>query len=208
MLRIKLFILSAVAAFAVSAVAAAGATAAEYFVEGKAVTTAVPFEGASGVSKLKTKLLGEELVITCKKDALSGDLEAAGASSGEIDFEECGAGNSKEPFSSCEVPTIKSKIVDQLITHEGTIEDEVKPATGETFVEIVLKNKGERTCLLKGSYPVKGTQTCKLPNGETSKVEHKIECRPTGSNLTFNDEPATYEGTEKIKLDSGKEFNV
>lgn len=208
MLRLKMLLVSLGAVLALGAVTATMATAAEFQVEGKAVTSSTPIEGSSGISKLKTTIAGTEVVITCHKDKLSGNIETAGLSSGELSSEECEVGTSKEQFTSCEVPTIKFKFDDLLVVGSSNqIEDEFKPASGGVFAEIAIKNVSGKTCVEKGTYPVEGTQTCALPNGETSKVEHEIECKTTGSNLTFKGNLATYEGVEKTRLTSGKAYD-
>jgi hypothetical protein len=165
-------------------------------------------KGTSGVSKLKSMLLGAEILITCKKDTFSGELEAKGATKGEVTFEECSASSSGSELTNCEVPNIKFKFTDQLVG--SPVEDEFKPAVaGKPFVEIVIKNKGAKICLEKGTFPVEGTQKCELPSGETFKTEHEIKCTPAGSSLKFNKtETATFESTDTVKLEAGGEWAV
>jgi hypothetical protein len=227
MSRIRLIVLSLAAVTAIGAVASASASAHAFLDcqkvaagtgkwtdskcsvagtgewETKEVASGTKAVGTSGVSKLKSKLLGAEILITCKKDAFKGELETAGASKGEVTFEECSASSSGSELTNCEVPNIKFKFTDQLV---GTpVEDEFKPAVaGKPFVEIVINNKGAKTCLEKGTFPVEGTQKCELPSGGTFLAEHEIKCTPTGSSLKFNKtEEATFESTEKVKLESG-----
>lgn len=210
MLRTRLFLVSALAVFAVGTANATMATAAEFVVEEENVTNTVAVAGTSGVSTLKGKLGGEEIVVTCKKDALKGELEKAGKAKGETTLEECSVGNKKgEELSACEVPNMKSKPTEQLTETAGVVEDEFKPAAGATvLVEVEIKSKSGKTCLEKGKFPVEGTQKCKLPSGETAKVEHEFECTPSGSHLTFDHETATFEGTDKVQLASGQKWNV
>jgi hypothetical protein len=172
-------------------------------------TALIIIEGTSGVSKLKGEILGAEALVTCNKDTFTGELEEGGASKGKVIFEECKVGNSKETFVNCEVPNIEFNFKDQLVGSAKPYEDEFKPASGELFVEIKIKNKGEKSCLQKGTFPVKGTQTCKLPGQETFSKEHEIKCETSGSKLEFNGKKgATYEGTDKVKSTSGVEWAV
>jgi hypothetical protein len=170
------------------------------------VANATKVEGTSGISKLKGELLSAEILITCKKDIFKGELETGGKSKGEVTFEECSAGNSKETFTACEVPTIKFKFIDELVLEENTetkekeIADEFKPASGTTFVTIVIKNKEGKSCTEKGEFPTKGTQICLLPQGTLFKVLHNIACEPRGSHLEFNSKAATFESTESVVL--------
>jgi hypothetical protein len=132
--------------------------------------------GKSGIAELKGELLGAEALVTCNKGTSTGELLENGASKGKLVYEECKIGNKKETFANCEVPNISVNVKDQLVGTEAEAEDEMKPASGEIFAEIVINNKGAKTCLEKGTFPVKGSQTCKLPSGESFKVEHEIEC--------------------------------
>ena len=173
------------------------------------VANGTKVEGTSGVSKLKSELLGAEILITCTKDVFKGELETKGASKGEVTFEGCSASSGGAELANCEVPNIKFKFLDQLVLEEvkaGEFEvaDEFKPAVAGPFVEIEIKNKGTKSCLQKGTFPVTGTQKCLLPEASIFKVLHKIDCKPVGSILEFNKKPATFESLEEVELSAPK----
>lgn len=160
--------------------------------------------GTGGVAKMTTTLLKAEIAITCKKAHFAGVLEKEGASAGEADFEECEAGNKTEPFRNCEVPNIKFKLKGLLF--DSPAEIEFKPETGSTFVDIVLKNKAEKNCVEKGTFPIEGTQTCSFTNAATFAIEHEIKCEPAGSHLTFGHETASFEQTRAIETVTGDDW--
>jgi hypothetical protein len=238
MSRVRLFLLSVVAIVAVGAFASTSALATTpvYLVCLEKTGSGTKFEerncskalgtgkfelvavaenlgvtGTLGVSVLTSTLLKAEIKITCKKGKFTGTIGANGASKGEVTYEECEAGNSKEKFASCKVPNIKFKFIDQLVEKSATeVEDEFKPETGSIFVEIVIENKGTEKCLEKGTFPVEGTQ-----NAETEKPSlgalllRNLTFKTSGSKLKFNKtETATYEGKASIDLNNDDSWGV
>lgn len=169
----------------------------------------VGFAGTGNVSELKTELLKAEILITCKKAIYAGELETGGTGKGEVTLEECSMGNSKETFANCEVPNIKFKLLGVLVENaKSEVEEEFKPASGTTFFDLIIKNKGEKACAEKGTFPVNGTQTCEFSNGKTFGVTHEIDCKPSGSHLTFDGEAATFEGSRSIGTASNDSWAV
>jgi len=166
--------------------------------------------GTSGISKLKGELAGAEILITCKKDKFTGEIGPKGLTKGEVTYEECEVGNSKEKFTNCEVPNIKFKFIDQLIENsKSEVEDEFKPEKGSIFVEIVIKNKGELVCAQKGTDKVEGTQNAEVEQPSTgAKLLRELTFKPSGSKLTFAGKPATYEGKVSIDLNNDDSWGV
>ncbi len=166
----------------------------EFFL--KEGTLPAKVEGTSTTAKLKAEVLGTKIVIVCKTDKLTGTVEKEAKSKGTLTLEGCEI----EGMATCKVPNIKAEVADLLV---GSLvsEDEFKPATGETFVEITIE-----VCAFKGKYKVAGTQTCKLPGGELPAVTHEVACTPTGSKLTLGGKAATFESTETVKLESKAEW--
>ena len=204
MKRIRIVGLCLTAVFMLG-VAVSSASAHGYKVVGGTLPEKV--EGTSTKSVLEGKVLGTAITIECKKDIFSGTIEAGGASKGEIKFTEC----TVPTAAKCKVTEpIEFSFNDLLVGPEPGVEDEFKGVKENAkkeiiFVEITLTGA---ECLLKGSYPVKGTQTCKLPGGETPGKEHTIECTPAGSKLKLGTEEAKFTSTEKVKLTSGKEWSA
>lgn len=226
--RVRHLLVALVAVFAFSAVAAASASAHTYVVcketgtekytehlcktkgeTGKwsfaELTAAEKVEGTSGVSKLESNLGGVRVIIECKKDKLTGEIEGGGKSKDTvITYEECSlfqvVKHVKEALTTCVVPNIKTKALkDLLIAGKGIgPEEEFEPETGTTFTEITIE-----TCALASKTAVTGKQICQLPEATVGKVEHEIECSPTGGELRLGKEAASYYGTATAKLVNG-----
>lgn len=196
MKRIRIVGLCLTALFMFASVAAASASAHEYSTTGEVT-------GSSGTSKLEGKVLGTTITIECKTDTFTGSIGSGGKSSGEVKFKEC----SVPTAPKCKVTEpIEFSFTDLLVGPEKGVKDEfIGTKTEERFVEITLTGS---ECTLKGTYPVKGTQTCELPGAETLAVEHTIECTPAGSKLKLGTEEAKFTSTEKVKLVSGKEWSA
>lgn len=163
-------------------------------------------EGMSGKSVLKSEVMGVKVFITCEEDTFTGELEAAGASKGEVTFTKCAVLNEKgKQISSCTVKQpIEFKFKDQLVGALGAVEDEFSPAVaGTPFVTITIEGS---PCALAGPYEVKGTQKCELPEAGVLKEKHEIVCTEAGSSLKLGVEKATFESTETVKLKSGKNW--
>lgn len=155
-------------------------------------------EGSSEASTLASTIAGLKIAVECKKDKFTATLEKEGKSKGEVTFEECKMVGSE--FATCEVPNIKFSFKDKLVAGP---EDEFEPTSGTTFVEIRIN-----TCALKGTYPAKGTQICKLPNAGQAKIVHEVECTPAGSSLTLGKEKAEFTSTERVHLVSEADWGA
>jgi hypothetical protein len=167
--------------------------------------------GTSGVSVLKGTLSSAEVIITCKKDKFTGEIGPKGLTKGEVVYEECSVGNSKETFTNCEVPNIIFKFIDQLVENaKGEVEDEFKPAeAGKPFVEIEIKNKGSKTCVEKSKEPVEGTQNAEVEQPSTgAKLLRELTFKPSGSHLKYAGNTATYEGKVSIDLNNDDSWGV
>ncbi len=165
--------------------------------ETKEVTTALKLEGTLGLSDLKSKIAGTAVTITCKKGKVSGTVETGGKSKATITYEEC----SIENEAACVVPNIKAKVTDKLIESGGVIEDEFNEEGAGPFTTIVIES-----CALKSSLEVKGSQICKLPEGEVFKVLHELACEESGSSLKLGKEEAKYKGTASMQLENKEAF--
>ncbi len=153
-------------------------------------------KGTGGESTLKGKIGAAETIITCAKSKITGTVEAAGAAKGEAVFEECGVGNSKEKFVNCEVPNIKVAFKSQLIEEGGELRDEFKGAeAGGKFTSIKINNKGEKSCIEKGSFEVNGTTAATLPRNDIYLLGHLFDFIATIGHLTFDGNAATFVGS-------------
>jgi hypothetical protein len=165
------------------------------------------FEGTSGVSKLESTLAGLRVLIECKKDKITGELESGGRTKNAvITYEECSLFEVtkyvKVALPKCKIPTIKTnKLNDYLIAGKGAgPEDEFEPAEGTTFAEITIEGEG---CALNSKTAVTGKQICQLPEAPVGQVEHEIECSPSGGSLKLGANAASYFGNALVKLTNG-----
>jgi hypothetical protein len=231
--RIRALLVSMLAVFAVSAVAAGSASAHAYIVCKEAgtekytehecktksetgkwswaeVAGAETFEttSESGPTLFESKLSGVRIIIECKKDEDTGIIEKEGKSKKEIiTYKECTIAqvvkHKKEILASCKVGTegtIKTvALKNTLITGKGIgPEVEFEPESGTTFAEIVITG-----CSLESTTKVTGKQICQLPEATVGKVKHEVVCSPSGGELKFGAEPASYYGTETVSLSNG-----
>jgi hypothetical protein len=213
--RIKLIMLGLVAILVTSAMVAgpASATTKNEFFEFPAktkVTTATEVVGTVGTAELQGEVASAKILIECTKNVLGkSEIEAKGESKGSIKYESCTLYELKEgekiKESNCTVEIPEFKFKDQLVegTGSGQVEDEFKPATGTTFVEI--KITGSLCSGLKGTFKVEGTIIVEIFLPFRGFPRIIIYFQPTGSKLTFNGKPAGFFNTTELTLKSGKE---
>ncbi|HEX7611118.1 MAG TPA: hypothetical protein VF380_10610 [Solirubrobacteraceae bacterium] len=211
MTRLRLLLISSLAALAVGAVASASASAAfkkEFFVEKAAVVTPVNVVGSSSTtSKLEAKLFGVKVKIECTSSTYTGTIAAAGASTGTISFSGCTVKAGAK--DKCKVvEPINAELNDQLVEVSKKLEDEFSPATGGVFAKIVIEAETGGTCSVAGIFEVTGTQTCELPNSTIEALEHEIVCKPVKT-LKLGGEEAKFTSTQTITTEAPhKEFSA
>ena len=223
MTRGKLVLLSLVAVLAASAVASASASAAfDAFIcqkvatgghwknaacsensgsgfETQEITTQTKIEGTGLTAILKSEIGTTKIYIDCQKTKATGTIEKDGKTTATIEYEECKLyeETTGKVVSNCEVPTITAKVLDKLEGSKGAIEDQFTPAEGEKFAQVKIEGA---SCVLKGTFEVKGSQKCKLPGAETFLESHELKCEESGSSLKFGTKEATYRGIVGIIL--------
>jgi hypothetical protein len=205
MRKTSAILLGLVALALAGAILAGPAAAAPHFViEGKEVTATEKTTGTGGVAVLKSKIGTSTLTITCKKSKTTGTIEAGGKTTIIITFEECSI--TTTPNSTClvSVTLVTVTIIDQLVDTGTTIVDVFTGVTvEELFIQITITN-----CALEGKFKVKGKQTASLPSQSTEATTHEVVASSGGSSLKFGTEVATFEGTQTIKLESGKKYSM
>lgn len=204
MTRIRLILLSMVAVLGLSAVVSATASAAvetRYFTEaGTELAASESIAGTVGTAELVTTIAGDKVAIVCAKNTLTNAVvETVGKSKGEIKYEECGElkqtkGGALTTVANCKITIPTFKFLDLLIAGPGgTVEDEFKPETGTTFVEIEINGTG-CNAVFKGKFKAEGTYDASIPKSEDGEVGHLLDFTSTGSKTTFGPakELATY----------------
>jgi hypothetical protein len=218
---LKLVLLSMVAVLGFSAVATVSASAAEpttrFSVEGVGeIKEALELTASIGTMQWNVRLFKAKVMIECTSNKLLSDsIEPEGKSKAEVAFESCtfySIHSIKESLAAnCRISEpIKFKVIDLLIAGKGgLIEDEIKPASGETLVEIAISNAPEKTCLEKGTFPLKGAYTASFGSeGEVLKKPHELVVTSTGSKLSFGGEPASFTYRTSVELKDLKSWLV
>jgi len=152
------------------------------------------------------------VIVQCATVTDTGELEAAGASKGEVKFTECEifqvVNRIKDPLTVCTVQPITFNFKDQLIAGKGIgNEDEFKPAAGGTlFVEIELTGA---LCPLPRLNKVEVTAaglgvTAYIIEPNVSEETHVVVFTGTGSqNLRFATNKASFYAVIIIKSKNG-----
>jgi hypothetical protein len=71
-----------------------------------------------------------------------------------------------------------------------------------------IEGKAGKTCLLAGEYVITGKQTCALPNSTVESLAHILECKTTGSKLTWAGKSMQMWTEEELQLSSGKTYSL
>jgi hypothetical protein len=195
--RIRLILMSLLAALAVAAVASASASAHRYVSnscttasgtgtkykteseclkgenpgsggwERVEIANGTKVTGTIGVSKLVGKITGVAITIECKKGKSTGDIGTGGSSHAVLTYEECKIVGTLG--EKCKVPTtLKTTKLKDLLTASGRVEDTFEPeTTGGNFIELVVSAVEGKTCTPAATYPVTGSQVCEVDSSDT-----------------------------------------
>lgn len=219
MSRMKWIMLSLVAVLGVSAVASVTASAAtknRFFVEKVELAGSDKIEGTVETAQLNSIVANLKMMIVCTENKLvanTGEIEALGASKGEIEYNKCKVYEIKEGvltlLTVCTVKEpIKFSFKDQLIEGPGgLVEDEFKPSSGTVFVKIEITGS---LCAFKGTLEPKGTYVASLGDeGERQLVEHELVFTSTGSKITLGTEKGAFTNrVSKVKVVGSKPWYV
>lgn len=182
MSRVRVTMLMLFAVFAVSATAAATASA-NWFVNGTELTTTAALSTTAKVDE-STKLLVpnlEDLTIECTSSILSGEAPLINGANGtgaakSLKFETC---NTTKPATGCALATKNETIKTSAVSARAFLAttapaDRVlfSPQAGKIFTEVAF-NEGN-TCALAGLQPVKGAVTIGAPTGQTEELAQAI----------------------------------
>jgi hypothetical protein len=210
MTKSRAALLGIVAALAVSAAAAATASAHEFLVEGSAVTSLVDGTFTSATSHLRYELSGAKVDIVSNVDSGSFSLSPSGVDAATISFtsnalyETNAAGEDTVRLSSCTVnegKPITFAVDSELAELSGELVDALEGAKPPLFVSFSIT--GAECALKKPSYEVTGSVDALLPEGEVNKALHILEFEPkTGGSqsLELFKKPATITSKESLVL--------
>jgi hypothetical protein len=215
MLKPRIILLGVLAAFALSAVAAATASAHEYIAEGKAITELLDGTSTSGKSILAGEILGTKVEIISTLSSGTFSIGPNGTSTFITNFtglsvEEINSKGELIALPKCTVASAQAKGLDQLLETSGKWLDSFTPPAGsKIFSE--FKITGSECALAKAAaYKVEGTANGILINPTVENLLGMIEFNPkeAGSqSLTFGGNPATFESTQSLVLNDGKKWS-
>jgi hypothetical protein len=220
---LKILGVAVMASLAISAFAAASASASHWTVggSGATLTEATNVEASlkpETSAKLVGTLLGQTFELTATTLSSSG-WEGTGSATiyqegllskakGRLSF----SGLTVDKPSGCTVtsPIVTKNLTAELIDHTGNEHAFVKffPEEGATFATIVVKG-----CAVAGSYPVKGTVYGEGNVWGTETAEQPLNFSPAinetlGGALTLGVNPATLTAEGINKLSSGAKFGA
>jgi hypothetical protein len=217
MARAHLALVGILAALALTAVAAATASAHEFLVNGSALTTLLHGAFTSTTSHLKAELLNKKIEIISTLDTGTFSIGPNGTSTYEISFtgntiDEIGSGGELIAEPNCVIKLITFHGTDELLEHESKLLDTFSGSAPPLFVTFKIENlSSEKTCAFKGTSSIEGTLNAILINPETPEKLRDLEFNPavTGSqSLTFAGKRATFESTESLELYDQAEWKM
>jgi hypothetical protein len=214
--RSKAMLVGLLAAFALCAATAGSASAAQWYVGGKALV---------GSEKLAEKLKVEtNLVFTIKSGSkVTGTLTCTEGSLYKGEIAAPASLKTNLELSGCKLSTQGQPECKMLGTQWGTLplegklslgtkspEDslELYPVTGTTWTESLRTE--ECSLFSEGNNPTKGTLTLKVPTGQTETVEQGLLGEGEASKGLYGwntSEPWYLTGSVKLKLASAKAFS-
>jgi hypothetical protein len=189
MFRIKLVILSLLAALALSAVASPTALAVhEFIVNGKTIAKGekVEIQGSGGIY-LEATLAKTLTHIECQQALLpvgaSNVLEEGGKSKLKVEFKGCTVttviAGAVENQPKCKVVSFNLEGTSEL--PEAGVASIVGSGAEKLFSKIeVAEVSGAGACALAGTYELKGTQLCDIPAYSETLPGFGIACPPVG----------------------------
>jgi hypothetical protein len=139
--------------------------------------------GTSGEAIFQSTVTGVTAEFKCASNDDSGFLELLGAGKGTVTFLNC---KMIKPtgcrLSAAEENKIVASVTAQLGAHPAEPVGLFRGSgTEEDFATIEVVN--ESGCTIVGNYTVHGMQTCELPSATTSKAQHEVKCKKSGSEL-------------------------
>jgi hypothetical protein len=210
MLQAGRFLLGLLTLYAVNMIIVTPAFAGgEYAVNEEALETSEAIESVSSTDKLESKIIGVPVFLACDEGLSSKSIiEPEGKSENGLQFKNCRLvenTNGKKAFlTACTIKEpVELKFKGELIkSNENALKGS---GIEESFAEIKVESE---KCALKGTYKIKGSQSCEMPEGELEKLIHEAICSPAGSKLSLGSEAAQFFDNEVLQLKSRKLWSL
>src|ERR1035438_2938765 len=208
--RIRLLMISILAALAITAIATTTASAASFSVT-----------GAASALLLETVIVTNNSVLTaegqpeieCTKISVKGGHFENGSSTATIaGIKFWGCKDNSNP-TKCEINTIETKPITVTLvagTQAHFTKEEFKPTTGTEFTNFKLKNKGEASCGIIASLVVNGKATSNEENNSNQQTTHTLGFNITTKTgeLFYAEKPASLKGNGVLTLTSGLKWSL
>lgn len=172
------------------------------------------FEGSGAISEVSKA--GQQISfyhegspeIECKKVSFHEGRLIANSKEGTIKslrLEECKDNSS----AKCVITPILSK--ELKITLGGTskaVTERFTPTEGTEIAKYEVKNKGEESCAIVGSYRLTGTLTSLAQNDEVSEAEHVSSFAIRGGEVKLREQAIFFSGQIGLALTSGNAWAI
>ena len=202
MSKMRLILLSVLAAFAVSAAASSSASALQYYVKGGAlILGSLLVDALGGTQVLKGKAAGAAITITCEHLDTHGTVTNTTSTASTVQsllYLGCVVGGAT--FAGCLVPEmmITTNVMGVLIGTTAAPGVEFLPPSGTTFVEIQLEKCTKEE--LDKKFPVEGTALGTINNtNSTVTINESAET----SMLKFGGNGAGLSGSTQVEMTGG-----
>lgn len=206
MTRLGLKLLVTLVAGGALASAAASASAAQWYVNGSALSATEAIE-VKALSSLVLSLPNPAVNVLCDIGAGTGSITSSGKGTvgSGFEFSQC----SVIGASGCIVPALRkpAKLKSQLMEESGKVYEKFEPESGTELFEIYIEE-----CVVEDVYTLKGSMRCEVQ--ETNIEALSKECyftRTSGSKLQVGSKMAELEVRTLSALagaDKGKQFGV
>ena len=209
MTKKRLALLGILAAFALTGVTTATASAHEFLVNGSALNVLLHGAFTSTTSRLRFELLNKKSEIISTLDTGTFSIGPNGTSTYEISFtgntiDEIGSGGELIAEPNCVIKLITFHGTDELLEHESKLLDTFAGSEQPVFTHIKIENlSAEKTCAFKGTFSIEGTLNAILNHPETPEKLRDLEFNPAvagSQSLTLAGKPATFESIESLEL--------
>jgi hypothetical protein len=208
--RIRLLIISILAALAITAIATTTASAASFSVE----------PGASALL-LETVVVTENSVLTaegqqtieCSKISVRNGHFENGSSTATIAGIKFWGCKDNSSSTKCEVNTIETKPLTVTLvagSQAHFTKEEFKPTTGTEFTSFKLKNKESESCGNVANLKVTGKATSLEENNANQQTTHTLGFNITtaANELSYAEKAASLKGKGILTLTSGRKWSL
>ncbi len=208
--------------FALTAVGAGSASAAQWYVNGKKLTKNGHSQNLAEVVKIEENIVisvpATKLAITCKEAKITGESRISGIASMQIEFLSLIRCQTTEPASGCELEerTNKGDYFEASPQMEGIAPEDkliIAPKTNEDLMEFFFEEEDKCEQAEHALQALlKGQMTLSMPKGREEAIEQTFVGQgtkesPSEMTMLSKEHPAYLTGKFKLKLTSGAKWS-